>query len=82
MKQTKLESMLEATLNTASGFFVSLLVWQFAVAPAFGFEVSWHSNFIITGIFTGVSVLRSYLWRRFFNAAFHKRLARVIRGWL
>lgn len=78
MKQTKLESMIEATLNTASGFFVSLLVWQFAVAPAFGFEVSWHSNFIITGIFTGVSVLRSYLWRRFFNAAFHKRIARYL----
>ena len=82
MKQTKLESMIEATLNTASGFFVSLLVWQFAVTPAFGFEVSWHSNFIITGIFTGVSVLRSYLWRRFFNAAFHKKLAKIVQGWL
>jgi hypothetical protein len=59
---------LEASLNTASGFVVSLLVWQWGVAPMFGLPVSWETNIYITGVFTVVSVVRSYLWRRFFNA--------------
>lgn len=77
--QSRLESFVEASLNTASGFLVSLMVWQFAVAPAMGFEVSWHDNFIITGVFTAVSIARSYLWRRFFNAGMHRLITRLLR---
>ena len=79
MKQSRLESLVEASLNTASGFIVSLLVWQWVVAPAFGLPVDWVMNFWITGIFTVVSILRSYLWRRFFNAGINRWVYRLIR---
>lgn len=76
--QSKLESLVEASLNTASGFIVALIVWRWIVAPVFGLPVGWDTNLAITGIFTVVSVARSYLWRRFFNASVH----RLVMGWL
>ncbi len=65
--QTKKGSILEATLNIGSGFFVAMLVWQFIAAPLFGYEVTLIDNFWLTMIFTVVSVVRSYIWRRIFN---------------
>jgi membrane protein implicated in regulation of membrane protease activity len=67
MAQSRLSSAVESILNQISGFVVSLLVWAWIVAPLYNFPVDWGSNFEITGIFTVVSVIRSYLWRRFFN---------------
>lgn len=78
MKQSKMESLVEASLNTASGFVVSLFVWQFIAAPLFGYHVTWADNVLLTTLFTVVSVLRSYIWRRFFN----RGLNRAIAGWL
>lgn len=78
MKQSRLESLIEASLNTASGFVVSLFVWQFIAAPLFGYRVTWADNVLLTALFTGVSVVRSYVWRRFFNAGINRR----IRAWL
>lgn len=80
MKQSKLESLIEASLNTASGFVVSLIVWQFLVAPMFGLPVNWAMNFGITIIFTVVSILRSYIWRRFFNAGLNRLVMRWVNG--
>lgn len=77
MKQSKAESFVEACLNTASGFVVSLIVWRWIVAPAFNLPIGWDMNLAITGVFTVVSVARSYLWRRFFNASVH----RLVMGW-
>lgn len=73
--QTRLESLVESTINTASGFLVSLLAWQYVVAPLFSLPVSWSMNLWITGIFTAISVARSYLWRRFFNARHYQTIA-------
>lgn len=67
MSQSRGASLLEACLNTATGFVVSMLVWQFLVAPLFDLPVSWAMNLGITAIFTVTSILRSYLWRRTFN---------------
>src|SRR5690606_30452860 len=67
MSQSRAESLLEASLNTASGFVVSLVVWHF-VAAAYEIPMPLSTNLEITGIFTVVSVARSYAWRRFFNA--------------
>ena len=65
--QTKLESMIESCLNVGSGFIVALLVWQFVVVPLWGFEVTMNDNIVVTGIFTAVSLIRGYIWRRVFN---------------
>lgn len=76
--QTRFVSFVEASLNTASGFIVSLLAWQFVVAPLFGYTVTWETNLYLTGIFTVISIVRSYLWRRFFE----RRLWVHLRAWL
>ena len=66
MSQSKLGSAVEAWVNIAAGFGLSLLVWQ-TVGPSFGYNVTWHDNVQITTIFTGVSFVRSYALRRVFN---------------
>lgn len=66
LSQSKRGSLVEACLNTASGFVVSLIVWHF-VARAYGIPMPLGTNLEITGIFTIVSIARSYLWRRLFN---------------
>lgn len=66
MSQSRRFSLLEASLNTASGFIVSLIVWHW-VAKWYGIPMPLTTNLEITGIFTVVSIARSYLWRRLFN---------------
>lgn len=65
MSQSRAGSFIEACLNTASGFVVALIVWHF-VAAAYGIPMPLSKNLEITAIFTVVSVVRSYLWRRIF----------------
>ena len=64
--QTQWESFMETALNTASGFAISWLLTTW-VLPMYGFAVSTSQGFQITCIFTVISILRSYLWRRTFN---------------
>lgn len=65
--QTKLQSLLESCLNIGSGFVISLIVWSYLVVPVWGLQVNMVDNLNITALFTVVSVIRSYVWRRFFN---------------
>lgn len=80
MQQTKLESLVEASANTASGFAASYVFWIVAVVPLFHLNVSHTDNFVITCMFTVLSVIRSYLWRRFFNAGVHKLVCNFFGG--
>lgn len=66
MKQHKMDSFMEAVINTTVGFFISLITWYF-VATAMDIPVTWTQNLIITGIFTVVSVARGYILRRIFD---------------
>lgn len=65
--QSRRASLLEASLNTASGFCTSLLT-QWVVFPMFDFHPALSENLTITAIFTVVSVIRGYVWRRIFNS--------------
>ena len=76
MNQTRLESLLEATVSTAAGFVLSFVVWQAIAEPLFGYEVTLIDNFWLTTIFTSVSLARQYVFRRFFNANIHKAIHR------
>jgi hypothetical protein len=78
VNQSRVESLLEASLNTASGFLIALIVWRWVVAPLFGLPLDMASNLGVTSIFTVVSVVRSYVWRRFFNAGAKK----MVKQWL
>lgn len=79
MNQTKLESFIESSINIGSGFIISLLLWIFIISPLWDIEVTIFDNFKITGIFTVVSVIRSYYWRRFFNAGIHKTIHKFVK---
>lgn len=63
--QKRRHSMLEAFLNTASGFLVSLMIGPI-ILPWFGFVPTFGQNVTVVTIYTAVSVVRSYLWRRAF----------------
>lgn len=66
MKQTKLQSFTEATVNVFTGAVISFSITQL-LAPVLDIQIEYHANLILTLILTFVSVTRSYLWRRYFN---------------
>lgn len=64
--QSKGMSLFEVTLSTFVGLAVAI-VTQILIFPFFGIHVPLHHNFMIAGVFTIVSIIRSYLMRRLFN---------------
>lgn len=64
--QKKSHSALEALFNTLIGFGVSMIA-NLLVLPCFGLKVTVSSAFWIGVIFTGISIVRSYVLRRLFN---------------
>lgn len=71
MMQSKRQSACEATLNTASGFLLSLGA-GYIIFPALGWAVTSQQNLAAVSLFTVISVLRSYFWRRVFNWWHHR----------
>jgi glucan phosphoethanolaminetransferase (alkaline phosphatase superfamily) len=83
MQQTRLESLVEVSLNVFIGYWISFAVWPF-VAHLHDLPYSISQSFSITAIFTVTSVMRSYVIRRWFNnglhmvaVAFAKKLTKV-----
>lgn len=72
--QTKTESLIESSLNIASGFILSLIIWTWLVKPLFNIETSVMENLNITLIFTVSAIIRSYVWRRYFNYRYVRSL--------
>jgi len=60
-------SFVEATANVIVGYLVAV-VTQPTVFPIFGLTVSMADNLLIGSIFTGVSLVRSFVLRRLFEA--------------
>ena len=67
MNQTRTASLIEACMNTAIGFVISLVLTA-VVLPAYCHPVTFGQNLQITAIFTLASIARSYVLRRWFNA--------------
>lgn len=80
-KQTHLVSSLEAGANVLSGFLISWMVWMFIAAPLFGYEVRLDTGFAITCLFTVSSLIRAFLWRRFFENDLHKVTVKLVAKW-
>jgi hypothetical protein len=76
--QTRVVSLIESVVNVGSGFILSLILWQFVLAPWFGYEVTMTTNLQLTSVFTAVSVARGYLWRRFFARGLHLLLIKKV----
>jgi len=64
--QTRRHSLIESCANVAIGFLVSLVATA-TVLPAAGVQTSLRQNVGITAAFTAISIVRSYLVRRWFN---------------
>ena len=65
--QSKTQSLIEATLNALSGYLIAVGA-QVLIFPWFGIHIPLHENFIMAFLFTLISIVRSYFWRRFFNS--------------
>jgi hypothetical protein len=72
MKQSRLASLLDTIGGTAVAFFVALGV-QWAVAVWFDLPLRMGDNAAIVAIFTVVSLVRGYAWRRLMEAVHVKR---------
>lgn len=64
--QTRMESLKEATSQTAIGFLVAYVAWPLAAAAS-QMPYTAVQHIMMTGILTLVSVARGYLVRRYFN---------------
>ena len=64
--QSKLESLYEASTNVFIGFVIAFIS-QLVFFPIVGIEVTLDQNFILTILFTLVSIIRTYIIRRYFN---------------
>ena len=77
MTQSKLGSFVEAVMNTAIGYVLSLIV-QLIVYPLYGAKFTFFENIQIGLIFMVVSLLRSYVIRRWFNQYIHKASLKIV----
>jgi hypothetical protein len=67
MTQSRTMSAFEAIANIVVGYFVALFA-QLLIFPLFGLSVYFADNVVIGMLFSVVSLARSYLLRRLFNA--------------
>ena len=64
--QTKKWSMIETLVSVGIGLLIGVIL-NMLVLPLFDYDVSLTDGVLISIIFTAVSVVRSYVVRRFFN---------------
>jgi hypothetical protein len=67
MSQTRKGSWAEAWANIAVGFGINYVA-NLAILPLFGFtSLTWDKNLALGLLYTLISLLRSYVLRRWFN---------------
>ena len=76
MRQNRLESLLEKFVDTTTAFIISWCVYEYYIYP----NMHSMSSFFVVSIFTAISFLRGYFWRRFFNQQLHKTVHNLLRG--
>ena len=64
--QTKKQSLIESVNNILIGFVVAIGS-QLIIFPIFNIHIKLHENFQIALYFTVISLIRSYLLRRYYN---------------
>lgn len=70
MSQTRLSSFIEALMNVAIGFSINYIA-NLLIFPLFDMHISLADNFWLGMIYTVISIVRSYVIRRWFNAKIH-----------
>ena len=67
MKQSCLMSLIESVANLIAGYGIAL-VTQILIFPIFGLHTTLAQNLKMGAVFTGISIVRSHLLRRAFEA--------------
>ena len=65
--QTKRQSLVETLTSVFVGWLIGVIL-NMLVLPLFDYDVNLTDGVLISIIFTAVSVVRSYVVRRFFNS--------------
>ena len=65
--QTKKQSLIETLTSVFVGWLIGVIL-NMLVLPLFDYDVSLTDGVLISIIFTAVSVIRSYIIRRWFNS--------------
>ena len=65
--QTKRQSAIESLTSTTIGIIIGIVL-NLTILPIFGYPVSLSDSLWISVIFTIVSIIRSYIIRRWFNS--------------
>ena len=65
--QSRTMSVVEIATSKSIGFLVALGVTYWVVPNIWGVEVGAESAMFVTGLYTLVAFIRSYLFRRLFN---------------
>jgi len=66
LSQSRIQSAVESVANVVVGYGVAVAS-QVAIFPFFGIHIPLSSNLAIGAWFTAISLLRSYVLRRWFN---------------
>ena len=65
--QSKKQSLIESLTSTTIGIIIGIVL-NLTILPIFGHPVSVVDSLWISLIFTAVSIIRSYIIRRWFNS--------------
>ena len=65
--QSKKQSLIESLTSTTIGIIIGIVL-NLTILPIFGYPVSVVDSLWISLIFTAVSIIRSYIIRRWFNS--------------
>lgn len=76
MNQTRLGSLIEACINVVIGFAINMAA-NALILPLIGFHITLGQNLFIGVLYTIISVARSYVIRRWFNARLHRAAQRL-----
>lgn len=74
--QSRRSSLIEAVINTAIGYSINFTA-NMLIFPLFGWKISVSQNLALGAIFTVISIVRSYVIRRWFNSMIHKAAERI-----
>lgn len=66
MKQTRFMSLVEILTNLGTGFLLASMI-NHLVLPLWGYNIPIGESFQIAFLFTVVSIIRSYMFRRIFE---------------
>ena len=70
MQQTKLASFIESLANVIIGYFIGVIS-QILIFPVYNIHIPHSQNMSIAVWFAVISLARSYVLRRWFNARLH-----------